>query len=45
MDFKLKVMKGKPAFATKLQKLCDDVYLHITVNDYVWMIVYNTKAR
>lgn len=38
-------MKVKPAFAAKLQKLCDDVYLHITINDYVWTIVYNTEVR
>lgn len=35
MDFIFKVLKEKPAFATKLQKFCDDVDLHITVNDYV----------
>lgn len=38
-------MNGKPAFGTKLQKLCYNVYLHITINDYVWTIVYNTKVR
>lgn len=44
MDFKFKMMQGKPAFATKLQKLYDDIYFHITIKDYVWTIVYNTKT-
>lgn len=39
MEFKVKVMKGKPVFGTKLQELCDDGYLHycklLCINNYL----------
>lgn len=31
----MKLLKEKPALATRLQKFCDDADLHITVNDHV----------
>lgn len=45
MDFKFKVVKGKPTFGIKPQELCDDGYLHFTVNYYAQIIIYNTKLR